>query len=150
MSKKVKIVANIEMREPNQPIKLWGVPFVCEGNKYVAEIDEALAKQMVDNERAILAPDQPAKAPVKAPAANNGNKPNFASDEAGELYAKLVADKKLTAQEFKKIDGSGEDGEAITVGDIEGYLAGKEAEAAAKKAAKEAKKVEPPAPTKAK
>ena len=123
MSKKVKIIANVEVREDGVPQNLWGVTFTPKEKQYHAEVDEELAKEMVDNGRAILA----GKTAAPAPAAST-NSVDFASDEAGELNAKLVADKILTAKEFKKIDGTGLEG-AITTGDINDYVAAKTAPA---------------------
>lgn len=52
--------------------------------------------------------------------------PDFASDEAGEAYAAHVANGTLSEDAFTVIEGTGEGG-AITVGDIEDYVAGKDA-----------------------
>ena len=114
MSKKVKINPTYNCREDVQNV--WGVQFVKqEDGSHVGEVDADLAEEMIANGRAVEA---------KAVKAAPKTEVNFASDEAGELNATLVADKKLTKAEFKKIDGSGEYG-AITVGDIEDYIASK-------------------------
>lgn len=128
MSKKVKIVANYIAREDE--INLWGVPFTNEDDQYVAEVEADLAEEMIENGRCV---------PFKASEKKETNTVDFASSEAGELNARLVADKVLTKAEFKKIEGTGDKG-AITVGDINDYVASKTP--AAPKA--------PPAPAKVK
>lgn len=54
-------------------------------------------------------------------------KPNFASDEAGEVAVGLNSQGRLSTEELAQIEGTGEDG-ALTVGDIEDFVAAKEAE----------------------
>lgn len=54
-------------------------------------------------------------------AENDVAEPNFASDEAGEKYAKLVEAKQFEPDAWRSIDGSGQDG-AIEVGDIDDYV----------------------------
>ena len=127
MSKTVKITPAYECRE--DVMNVWGVQFVKqEDGQHVGEVDEKLAKEMIKLKRA---------AEYK-PATKTATKTtvNFASDEAGELNATLVADKTLTKAEFKKIEGTGTDG-AITVGDINDYVASK----------KPKTPVKPPAPS---
>lgn len=124
MSKKtVKVKANYpyELRTPN----LWGVPFQKVGKVLVGETDPETAEQLIEAGRCEPYDE---KAEAKKTKEDDKKKAStdvdFASDEAGELNAKLVADKTLTAKEFKKIEGTGENG-AITVGDIENYVAAK-------------------------
>ena len=57
-------------------------------------------------------------------------KPDFASEEAGELAVKLNNDGKISTEEIAALKGEGKDG-AITVDDIEKALEEKEAAAAA-------------------
>ena len=114
MSKTVKINPAYNCQE--DVMNVWGVQFVKQKDgSHVGEVDADLAKEMIANGRATEA---------KAVKAEKKTKVDFASDEAGELNAILVADKTLGIKEFKKIDGSGDDG-AITVGDINDYVASK-------------------------
>ncbi len=114
--KTVKIVPAYNCQEDVQNV--WGVQFVKqEDGTHVGEVSEELAKEMVDNGRATLA-----AASKAAPASKTEVK--FADEAAEAKNKELVKAKNLTAAEFKKIDGTGEDG-AITVGDLEDYVASK-------------------------
>jgi len=98
-------------------LNLWGVKFEeNEDGHLIGQVPEADLEAMIEAGRVEVY-----KEPKKAKTADM---PNFASDEAGELHAKMVTDKVLTKAEWKKVEGTGED-DAITVGDLNDYVASK-------------------------